>query len=199
MSSTRHAPRGSTDRHAYTAEQHAGTSSPGRDTRLTRTCRSGASLGPIIRTRFSTLMFGKGRVKRRDGMQVSPRAECVDQAVALELTRLTALVEMYRYLYPRCQSTTLAEDLTSESVLAASEEAAVLEDTATPSSLWSRLPRRPATNDDRQDDEMATRGRSRRTLGTRRHARQHVRCRRSMSAAARPSHPGAHRRANIAR
>lgn len=56
-------------------------------------------------------------------MQVSPRAECIDQAVALSDAR-TALVEVYRYLYPRCQSTTLAEDLTSEAVLAAVDRVA---------------------------------------------------------------------------
>ena len=51
-------------------------------------------------------------------MHVSPGGECIDRAATLDDAR-TALVAVYRYLRPRCGSTTLAEDLTSEAVLAA--------------------------------------------------------------------------------
>ena len=51
-------------------------------------------------------------------MHASPSSERIDAAAALVDAR-TALLEAYRYLRPRCGSTTLAEDLTSEAVLAA--------------------------------------------------------------------------------
>jgi RNA polymerase sigma-70 factor (ECF subfamily) len=51
-------------------------------------------------------------------VQPSRSTERIDPAAALVDAR-RALVEAYRYLRPRCGSTTLAEDLTSESILAA--------------------------------------------------------------------------------
>jgi RNA polymerase sigma-70 factor (ECF subfamily) len=51
-------------------------------------------------------------------VHASASSERIDTATALADAR-RALVEAYRYLRPRCGSTTLAEDLTSESVLAA--------------------------------------------------------------------------------
>jgi RNA polymerase sigma-70 factor (ECF subfamily) len=47
-----------------------------------------------------------------------PSDERIEQAVVLDDAR-TALVEVYRYLRPRCGSSALAEDLTSDAVLAA--------------------------------------------------------------------------------
>lgn len=51
-------------------------------------------------------------------MYASPSSERIESAAALVDAR-RALVEAYRYLRPRCGSTALAEDLTSEAVLAA--------------------------------------------------------------------------------
>ncbi len=51
-------------------------------------------------------------------MHLSPKDEGIDQATALADSR-SALVEVYRYLHHRCGSKSLAEDLSSEAVLAA--------------------------------------------------------------------------------
>lgn len=51
-------------------------------------------------------------------MHASPSGERNDRAATLSDAR-TALVEVYRYLRPRCGSTALAEDLASDAVLAA--------------------------------------------------------------------------------
>ncbi|MEQ1873931.1 MAG: RNA polymerase sigma factor [Ilumatobacteraceae bacterium] len=51
-------------------------------------------------------------------MHLSPKDEPIDQATALADAR-SALVEVYRYLHHRCGSKSLAEDLSSEAVLAA--------------------------------------------------------------------------------
>jgi RNA polymerase sigma-70 factor, ECF subfamily len=51
-------------------------------------------------------------------VHASPSSERIDRAATLADAR-TALVEVYRYLRPRCGSTALAQDLTSEAVLAA--------------------------------------------------------------------------------
>jgi RNA polymerase sigma-70 factor (ECF subfamily) len=51
-------------------------------------------------------------------VHASPSSERIDRTATLADAR-TALVEVYRYLRPRCGSTALAQDLTSEAVLAA--------------------------------------------------------------------------------
>lgn len=51
-------------------------------------------------------------------MHLSPKDERIDRATALADSR-SALVEVYRYLHHRCGSKALAEDLSSEAVLAA--------------------------------------------------------------------------------
>ena len=51
-------------------------------------------------------------------MHLSPKDEPIEQATALADSR-SALVEVYRYLYHRCGSKALAEDLSSEALLAA--------------------------------------------------------------------------------
>ena len=51
-------------------------------------------------------------------MHASAGGERIDRA-AIRADARAALVEVYRYLHPRCGSTALAEDLTSEAVLAA--------------------------------------------------------------------------------